>query len=196
MFVSRSDVSLRSLIHCESWVTDANAMSASLDGSGPGSPCDRANASRGGPIFAPPRFGFHCVAGASSGSSAILRGPSRRSRSGAIDCRQLATACSRCAALIVTRASFSASANVDAETAGPAVGDVPKVGGAPGVDGGVDVDCGASPLRHARPRPSSPIGARTRNWRRVFTAWSPVDNPSGRSPGREAGTCAAEGRVA
>ena len=43
----------------------------------------------------------------------------------------------RSAPLIVTRASFSASAKVDEDTAGPDTGPVPKVGGAPGVAGGV-----------------------------------------------------------
>ena len=41
-------------------------------------------------------------------------------------------------ALIVTCASFSASANVAGDTGGPDTGAVPNVGGAPGVGGGVD----------------------------------------------------------
>ena len=40
---------------------------------------------------------------------------------------------SRSLAPIVTWTSFSASANVDEETAGPDAGAVPNVGGAPGV---------------------------------------------------------------
>ena len=79
----------------------------------------------------------------SSGSRARGRAPARpssdrscRSRSGAIDRRQLAAAISRSPAVIVTCASFSASANVEAATGGPDAGDVPKVGGAPGVAGG------------------------------------------------------------
>ncbi len=49
--------------------------------------------------------------------------------------RQLAAAISRSAGLIVTCASFSASANVAGETGGPDTGAVPNVGGAPGVVG-------------------------------------------------------------
>ena len=46
---------------------------------------------------APTRAGFHCVAGAMDGSIATLRGPTRRSRNGAIDRGQLAAAMSRSA---------------------------------------------------------------------------------------------------
>ena len=75
-----------------------------------------------GPALAPASNGFQRVAGATSGSSATLRGPTRRSSSGAIDRRQLAAAISRSAAVIVTCASFSASAKVDADTGGPDAG--------------------------------------------------------------------------
>src|SRR5882672_1079884 len=138
MFVSRSDVSCFRSIQRESFVTGACAMSASLAGNGTVSLALRTNVSRVGPDLSPASSGFQRVAGATSGSSAIFLGPTRRSRSGAIDCRQLAAAISRSAALIVTCASFSASANVDGDTAGPAPGAVPNVGGAPGVDGGAD----------------------------------------------------------
>ena len=64
---------------------------------------------------------------------ATLRGPVRRSARPAIDVGQLPAAISRCAGVIATCASFSASANVAGEIAGPAAGALPKVGGAPGV---------------------------------------------------------------
>src|SRR6202030_2187807 len=114
--------------------------------------------------------GFQRVAGATCGSSAIFRGPTRRSRSGAIDWRQLAAAISRSAAVIVTCASVSASANVDACTAGPAIGEAPNVGGAPGVVGGVETELPGCSLRHATAAPSTPSGAVIRNCRRVFMA--------------------------
>jgi hypothetical protein len=81
------------------------------------------------------RDGVHTVAGATSASSDTLRGPVRRSRSGASDRCQLAAAISRSAGRSVTCTSFSASANVDGDTGGPVTGPVPNVGGAPGVDG-------------------------------------------------------------
>src|SRR5215471_144021 len=59
--------------------------------------------------------------------------------------RQLPAAISRSAALNSTCTSFSASANVDGETAGPVSGAVPKAGGAPG---GREVESGVG-LRHA-----------------------------------------------
>src|SRR2546428_13063719 len=113
-------------------------MSASLVGNGAAALLLRTNVARVGPELSPASTGVQRVAGAMCGSSAIFRGPTRRSRSGAIDCRQLAAAISRSAALIVTCASFSASANVAGDTTGPDAGDVPKVGGAPGVVGGVE----------------------------------------------------------
>src|SRR5581483_10573447 len=135
MFVSRVDDSFRDSIHRESFVTGANAMSASFAGSGPGSVLLRTKRSRVGPAGVGPRFGFHCVAGATVGSSAILRGPVRRSSSAAIDVRQLDAAMRRSASAICTCTSFSASPNVTGDTSGPTGGAVLNAGGAPGVDG-------------------------------------------------------------
>ena len=81
------------------------------------------------------RPGVQVVAGASVSSSASLRGPVRRSNSAASDVRQLRDAISRCAGVIVTCISFSASANVAGETSGPTGGAVLNAGGAPGVAG-------------------------------------------------------------
>src|SRR5262249_43309316 len=102
---------------------------------------------------------------------AILRGPLRRSRYGAIDSRQDDAACCRSAGAIETCISFSASANVSAVTSGPTPAALPNVGGAPGVEGVDEVDCepgeGAStPQAAAVTRKLR--GARMRNWRRVF----------------------------
>jgi hypothetical protein len=85
----------------------------------------------------PGSIGFQSVPGASVAASEILRGPARRSRYGASDRRQESAACCRSACVIVTCISFSASANVDAETSGPEPVPVPNVGGAPGVAGAV-----------------------------------------------------------
>src|SRR5437870_13906201 len=136
MLVSRSEVSLRCSIHRESCVTGAKAMSASLVGSATARLALRTNRSRTGPGWSAASIGFHRVAGADAGSMETLLGPVRRSSSGAIDFRQLSTAIARSELLIETCASFSASAKVEGETAGPAPGAVPNVGGAPGVDGG------------------------------------------------------------
>ena len=80
----------------------------------------------------PGRTGFQIVAGATDASIATLRGPTRRSRSGAIDVRQLFDAISRSAGVIVTSTSFSASAKVFGETSGPTPRAVLNAGGAPG----------------------------------------------------------------
>jgi hypothetical protein len=101
-----------------------------------------------------------------------LRGPVRRSSNGAIDRCQLAAAISRWAALIVTCASFSASAKVAGATAGPETGPVPKVGGAPGVAGAEPPVLRGS-LSHATEAASAPSGAVIRNRRRVFIARPP-----------------------
>src|SRR5262245_19487338 len=177
MLVRRSDVSAFFSIHRDSCVTGANAMSASFAGSGPGSALLRANASRDGPTACPPRFGFQRVAGATPGSSATLRGPTRRSSCGAIDRGQLSAAISRSEGLIVTCISFSASANVAGDTGGPAAGAVAKVGGAPGVVGAAGVAAGGvatlvlcGSLRQAIAAPSAPSGAVIRNCLRVFIA--------------------------
>jgi hypothetical protein len=136
MFVSRSDEICFRSIQRDKTVTGAKAMSASLAGSARASPLLRTNRSRAGPGLAAVNTGFQRLAGARSGSSAIFFGPVLRSRRGAIVRPQLAAAISRSPAVIVTCASFSASANVEAATGGPAAGDVPKVGGAPGVADG------------------------------------------------------------
>src|SRR5262245_50491937 len=144
-------------------------MSASLAGSARASPLLRTNLSVAGRGLAAVNSGFQRVAGATSGSSAILFGPVLRSSSGAIDRCQLAAAISRSPAVIVTCASFSASANVEAATGGPAAGDVPKVGGAPGVVGrGVWPPVGGCRSRQATAAPTTPSGAVIRNCLRVF----------------------------
>ena len=89
------------------------------------------------------------------GSIATLRGPVRRSRSGAIDARQLAAAIWRSAGVIVTCASFSASANVVGVTGGPDTGPVPNVGGAPAVVEDAGVNC--FPGRRGMPPPQQSL---------------------------------------
>jgi hypothetical protein len=149
-------------------VTGANAMSASLAGSGVASLVLRTTLSGAGPALLPLIRGFHWVAGAMIGSSATFRGPTRRSRNGAMDLRQLAAAISRSAELIVTCTSFSASANVAAETGGPDSGPVPKVGGAPGVVGGTGGVPTWASVRREMIAARAPIGAVIRNRLRVF----------------------------
>ena len=150
-------------------------MSASLPGRGTAALGLRTNRSRAGGACPPASTGFHCVAGATSASRITFLGPTRRSRNGAIARGQLAAAISRSALLIVTCASFSASANVDADTGGPDTGPVPKVGGAPGVDGdAADVDgvdgtaAGCESERQAADAAAKPSGAVIRNCLRVF----------------------------
>src|SRR5438046_4040752 len=162
-------------------------MSASLVGNGIASFLLRTNVSRVGPELSPASTGFQRVAGAICGSSAIFRGPTRRSRSGAIDCRQLAAAISRSAALIVTCASFSASANVRRDTAGPDTGAVPKVGGGPGGGAETVAPCGSP--RHATAAPSTPSGAVIRNCLRVFMSQpEDVDQQTASGPARRGRT--------
>ena len=114
--------------------------------------------------------GSQRLAGCTFESRATLRGPMRRSRSGAIDRRQLAAARSRSAWVIDTCASFSASAKVAEVTGGPDVGPVPNVGGAPGVADGAgdgDFSAGCCPLQAAETA-RTPSGAVIRNCLRVF----------------------------
>jgi hypothetical protein len=88
-----------------------------------------------------------------------------------MDRGQLAAAMSRSAGLMVTCASFSASAKVEDDTAGPAAGAAPNVGGAPGVAGGwlpAVAFCASPPHATAAPRTLS--GAVIRNCLRVFMA--------------------------
>src|SRR4051794_38886919 len=109
--------------------------------------------------------GSQRVAGETSAASATFLGPTRRSSSGAIVRCQLAAAMSRSGCVIVTCASFSASAKVEPETGGPVTGPVPKVGGAPAVleDEG-DGFCGS--VRHAAAAAIAATGAGIRNCRR------------------------------
>src|SRR5215218_5631374 len=156
MRVRRSDVIAFRSIQRDRCVTGANAMASSVAGSEPGSVGVRMNASRAGPWGSGPSAGFQRDAGASVGSSATLRGPVRRSSIDAIEERHDLAAISRSAGLIVTCTSFSASANVAGETAGPVRGAVPKVGGAPG--GGAD---GAGVLRRRAPVACTSVSAGT-----------------------------------
>src|SRR5262245_66361439 len=118
------------------------------------------------------RDGVQTVAGATSASSATLRGPLRRSISGASDRCQLDAASSRSDGRIVICTSFSASANVPAETGGPVTGPVPNVGGAPGVEeAGAELVAdpegdGEWPV-HAAAAAGGPRGVAGRDWRRV-----------------------------
>src|SRR5688572_23544025 len=132
----------------------------------------------------PGSSGFHTVAGASESAIVTLRGPVRRSRYGASDCRQDAAACSRSAAVSVTCISFSACSKVAGVTGGPApapeanVGGAPGVGVAPGAGWLLDEDVS---LRQAALATSMLSGALMRNWRRVFMSdqdAKPVDEPS------------------
>ena len=75
----------------------------------------------------------------------IFLGPVRRSYNGAIATRQLPAACLRSASLIFSCTSFSAAAKVEAETSGPAAGEVAKADGIPGgVPAGVAAGTSAS----------------------------------------------------
>ena len=124
---------MRLSIHRDSWLTEAKAIASSLAGNSlPVSSLRIKRLPLGWSFTIPGRLGFHCVAGASVASSAILRGPVRRSKSGAICIRQLLAACARSAGVICNCTSFSASAKVAVETSGPTAGLVPKAGGAPG----------------------------------------------------------------
>ena len=178
MRVSRSEVSFRPSIQRDRRHTGAKAMSSSFPGREPGSAEARTKRSRDGPTFMPGSTGSHTVAGASASSSAIFRGPVRRSMSPAMEVRQLSAAICRCAPVISTRASFSASAKVATDTSGPAAEDVLKAGVAPGVvspaapaaASAESAEPGAPdfPPRQAATKPARPTGARIRNWRRVF----------------------------
>src|ERR1041384_6516884 len=116
----------------------------------------------------PGSIGFHNIAGTSVSASETFRGPVRRSRYCAKDVRHEPAACCLSASVIVTCISFSASANVSGETAGPLPAPVPTVGGAPG---GAEVDdefVDVELLRQAVAATRTAIGAWIRNWRRVF----------------------------
>src|SRR3954466_7280246 len=104
-------------------------MSASVAGNGRFAGELRTKVSRVDDARPGSSMGFHRVAGATVASIESLRGPVRRSSSGAIDRGQVAAAVWRSDSVSVTRASFSASAKVAAETGGPDTGPVPKVGG-------------------------------------------------------------------
>ena len=92
MRVSRSDDSCFDSIHRDNWVTGANAMSVSLDGSG-AFDTDRTNRSLIVTEVTPGSGGFHTVAGASASVSATVRGPVRRSKYCAMDDRHDSAAC-------------------------------------------------------------------------------------------------------
>src|SRR5437763_8759912 len=76
--------------------------------------------------------------------------------------RQLPAAWARSAALICTRTSFSDSANVAGETAGPTGGAVPNAGGAPAVGSWI----GWASLRDATAAPKIVRDASVKNCRR------------------------------
>jgi hypothetical protein len=173
MFVSRSDVSFLASIQRESCATEAKAMSASLAGSGASAAVERTKCSLVATAGSFEVSGCQTVAGARVSSSASLRGPVRRSNSAASDVRQLFAAISRCAGVIVTCISFSASAKVAGEISGPTGGAVLNAGGAPGVAGvpvvGVPA-VGCTPeLLHAARVAARPSGASRRKVRRVVT---------------------------
>jgi hypothetical protein len=120
--------------------------------------------------------GSQRVAGATVDGGENFRGPTRRSYRGAIELRQLPAAVSLSDGLIGNWTSFSASANVETVTAGPACGAVPNAGGVPGVGGDEGGDAAPaaldSDLRHAAIAAISalmvPPAARLKNPRREF----------------------------
>ncbi len=107
--------------------------------------------------------------GASVSGSATVRGPVRRSYIGAPVRGHDVTSIARSDGVWLTRASFSASANVAAVTSGPTGGAVPKATGAPGVDCAGVVAAGAGASRRHAARVARLSGAVIRNCRRVFT---------------------------
>lgn len=147
-------------------------MSPSFAGSGPGSADERTNRSRVGTRAATARTGSHSVAGESSGANSTFRGPVRRSSVDASVRGHDSAIIARSASVLVTWASFSASANVADEMAGPLRADVPNATGAPGVDGaaGKSLPLGGCSPRQAAATETKPRGALRRNWRRVFTS--------------------------
>src|SRR5215471_2183239 len=168
MFVSRSEVSCRDSIHLDCCVTGAKAMSSSEEGSALPSAFDLTKRSVADGEGIPGSIGFQSVAGTSVSARVTLRGPVRRSRYVASDCRHESAASCRSAGVRVTCISFSASAKVPGETGGPAPAPVPQVGGAPAVDG---VDCellDGDSSRQAVAAMRKPSGALMRNCRRVF----------------------------
>src|SRR5471032_2832156 len=115
MFVRRTDDNCFDSIHLDNCVTGANAIASSVDGNGIAVALDRTNLSarsRAGETTTPGIAGFQMVAGESVAAMASLRGPVRRSRYGASDCRHVSAACWRSGGVIVTCINFSASANV------------------------------------------------------------------------------------
>ena len=91
--------------------------------------------------------GFQTVAGATSYPIASFRGPTRRSYTAAILCRQFPAASAKSFGVISTCTSFSACTNVSTDTSGPEPGEVPNAAGAPGVLGicGPNGTCGTCP---------------------------------------------------
>ena len=144
-------------------------MSSSFAGSGVAATLDGTKRSCAGPTCARPIAGNQVVAGASPSSNATLRGPVRRSSSAAMEVGQLATAISRCASVMLTCASFSASTKVAVLSFGPTGGAVSKAPGEPG--GGVPGAGFSAVCANALPAtmaPSRPSGAWVRKSRRVF----------------------------
>src|SRR5437870_4974926 len=186
MLVSLSDVSFRDSIHLDNCVTGAKAIASSEPGNAALSAFDLTNRARDDDAAMPGSIGFQRVAGASAGAIVNFRGPVRRSRYCASDVRHVSAACCRSASVIVTCISFSASANVAGETAGPEPAPVPNVGGAPGVSGG-DCEPDDPVLLRQEAATSTAIGAVIRNWRRVFIRVDRIRNLF-RLPGQHRGS--------
>ena len=153
-------------------------MSWSLAGNGVFVLGVRVKRSRPGPAFSMSDAGSQRVAGAIVEGGENLRGPTRRSYSAAIEFRQLPAATSRSASLRGNWTSFSASAKVEIETAGPTSGAVPKAGGAPGVGIAEEpLELGAG-LRHAAITVLvTATAARLKNPLRVFDMFKLSDAP-------------------
>src|SRR5207302_5755983 len=133
-------------------------MSASFEGSGPGSELVRTKRSRSAAGCWPGSTESYRENGASGGERETLRGPVRRSIRAAMFTRQEAAACVRSAGRSSTRASFSASAKVLGETSGPTAGPVPKAEGAPG--GSCEGSCASDVAATAAPSRPSDVFAR------------------------------------
>ena len=86
-------MSFRDSIHRDSSVTGAKAMASSDEGRAVWSDLERTNRSRTDPLDVPGSIGFQSIAGGSVDVMVTFRGPVRRSRYGASDCRQVSAAC-------------------------------------------------------------------------------------------------------
>ena len=145
-------------------------MASSDDGSGAPSAFDRTNRSRDGPAAMPGSIGFQSGGRRVGGAIATFRGPVRRSRYGASDCRHESAACCRSAGVIVTCISFSASANVVGRHggAGPRARAERRRCAGRGRRRLAKLWMAASLVAAGGGRGENPSGARMRNWRRVF----------------------------